>query len=415
MTALERLPAVEVADVYKDGQLAATLSRTADGVRFAYLPEYVKSRNPPVATTLPLHAQPPPPRPGGALPPFFTGLLPEGRRFSALHRAVKTSKDDELSLLLAVGLDLVGDVLVVAQGDPSPFSSDGRSAAVSAGGPSRRSDELDFDLLRVEHGVIDSAGIAGVQDKVSMRTITLPLRLGGRHPYLVKLNPPEYPLLVENEATTLDIARRLRGLTVARSRVVHDQKGQAGLLLERFDRARASASSFRHLPVEDATQVADLYPSEKYRISAEEAVDRLARLCAAGLVARRNLYLQFVWAWLSGNGDLHAKNLSILGDGRGEWRVAPVYDIPSTLPYGDVTGMALTIGGRRDGLSRRRFLAFAGDIGLPRVPAERAIAEALRVGADLLTLVEAGRFPTPPQTTAKKLARQLKARRKAIE
>ena len=35
--------------------------------------------------------------------PFFASLLPEGRRLSSLRRAVKTSADQELSLLLAVG------------------------------------------------------------------------------------------------------------------------------------------------------------------------------------------------------------------------------------------------------------------------------------------------------------------------
>ena len=43
-------------------------------------------------------------------------LLPEGRRLGALRRAVKTSADDELSLLLAVGADAIGDVQVVPSG-----------------------------------------------------------------------------------------------------------------------------------------------------------------------------------------------------------------------------------------------------------------------------------------------------------
>jgi hypothetical protein len=67
------------------------------------------------AAGLPTTADPVPRR-GGALPAFFTGLLPEGRRLGALRRAVKTSADDELSLLLAVGGDAVGDVQVVPAG-----------------------------------------------------------------------------------------------------------------------------------------------------------------------------------------------------------------------------------------------------------------------------------------------------------
>jgi hypothetical protein len=49
----------------------------------------------------------------------------------------------------------------------------------------------------------------------------------------------------------------------------------------------------------------------------------LAGLCKARAVASRNLYLQFVFAWLTGNGDLHAKNAAVLEGRRGGWVVAP--------------------------------------------------------------------------------------------
>ena len=112
---LERLRVVELADVYKAGQRAATLRRTADGVEFRYLADWIDGEQAPVATTLPVGPAPIV-RPGGALPSYFAGLLPEGRRLGALRRAVKTSADDELSLLLAVGADAIGDVQVVPAG-----------------------------------------------------------------------------------------------------------------------------------------------------------------------------------------------------------------------------------------------------------------------------------------------------------
>ena len=71
----------------------------------------------PVAHTLPVGTRLA--RPGRALPPFFTNLLPEGRRLAALQRAAKTSGDDDLTLLLATGADTVGDVAVVPHGRPA--------------------------------------------------------------------------------------------------------------------------------------------------------------------------------------------------------------------------------------------------------------------------------------------------------
>ena len=107
---------VSVADVHKAGTLAAHLTRTQDGVEFRYVDGY---HGPPVATTLRVSLEALL-RPGGAPPAFFTGLLPEGRRLGALRRAVKTSVADELSLLLAVGADTIGDVRVVPQGQDRP-------------------------------------------------------------------------------------------------------------------------------------------------------------------------------------------------------------------------------------------------------------------------------------------------------
>jgi serine/threonine-protein kinase HipA len=51
----------------------------------------------------------------------------------------------------------------------------------------------------------------------------------------------------------------------------------------------------------------------------------------------RNLYLRFVFAWLTGSGDLHAKNVSVLGNRHGGFTIAPVYDVPCALLYGDDT------------------------------------------------------------------------------
>ena len=104
------------ADVSKQGTLAATLRRRGGAVEFRYETDYLASGLPVVATTLPFTEEPSVGRGEGAVPAYFAGLLPEGRRLSGLRRAVKPSADDELSLLLAVGLDPVGDVQVVPDG-----------------------------------------------------------------------------------------------------------------------------------------------------------------------------------------------------------------------------------------------------------------------------------------------------------
>lgn len=316
--------AVGVADVYKDGVPAATLTRTAQGVRFVYRADYF---GPPVATTLPVSREPVI-TPAGAVPPFFSGLLPEGRRLSALRRAVKTSADDELSLLVAVGADPVGDVQILPAGE----APDRPAAKVAV----KSWSEVRFaDLLRDEG--IDPVALAGAQQKVSAAMIALPVASSGGH-HMLKLSPPEFPHLVANEAFFSAAARR-SGLRVAETTVVSDAEGLDGLLVTRFDRDVVNGKAvFR--AQEDACQVLARYPADKYVVSSEEVAAALATPTRAPLVALRDVFTQLAFAYLTGNGDMHAKNLSVGIDRRGEWRVTPAYDVPSSYPYGDTT-MAL--------------------------------------------------------------------------
>lgn len=95
----------------------------------------------------------------------------------------------------------------------------------------------------------------------------------------------------------------------------------------------------------------------------------------------------------------------------GEWRVAPAYDLPSTLPYRDHT-MALPMLGRREGLSRRSLLEFADRIGLPRVAAERVIDEVFAATAEVVPSLTADPLGFPPQQV-RGWVRALRNRREA--
>ncbi|MGH3443728.1 MAG: type II toxin-antitoxin system HipA family toxin [Nitriliruptorales bacterium] len=359
---LERLRRVDVADVYKAGRLAAVLRRTPAGTVFSYREDF---DGPPVATTLPLGSEPVL-TPAGAVPAFFAGLLPEGRRLTALRTAVKTSADDELSLLLAVGRDTVGDVQVVPRGEapdlPEPM--------VDAGG----FDEVRFsDVLADAFGgrdVIDRVAIPGVQDKVSARMLAAPVAAAGGG-FILKLDPPEFPHLVESEAFFLDIARR-SGLPVADARVVTDASGALGLLVSRFDRFLGDDGAIAMRAQEDGCQVLGRYPADKYALTTEAVLGGLASVCRAAPVAALELLRQVAFAYLTGNGDQHAKNLSA-GRVEGEWRATPLYDAPSSHPYGDTT-MALTVAGRdRGNITASSFLSLGEELGLP----PRAVVRAL--------------------------------------
>lgn len=370
MISLDELRSVERAIVLKQGEPAGSLQRRPDAVVFGYDDDYAAAGGPPVATTLPVAPDPVVTHAPGALPPFFSGLLPEGRRLTALRMATKTSADDELTLLLAVGGDTVGDVQVVPDAEeridaePRVTVSEWREVrfadllSASVGGPSR----------------IDRVAIPGVQDKVSARMINVPVARADSR-FMLKLDPPEYPHLVMNEAFFLEAARR-SGLEAPDAEIVHDADGASGLLVKRFDRAPKPEGGVAMLAQEDGCQVLARYPADKYRLTTEGVIDGLAGVCRARPVAALALLKQFAFSYLICNGDAHAKNFSVLRTSD-EWKVTPVYDVPTSYVYGDHT-LALTLNGkRREDVGRGDFLALGERVGV-RAPAVERVLDELR-------------------------------------
>ena len=371
-----------MADIYKAGILAARLERHEGGTRFSYLPAYLASGGPAVASSLPLSTQPVLSG-GGAAPPYFTGLLPEGRRLNALRRSIKTSADDDLSLLIAAGGNPVGDVQIVGHGEP--LDLDEHAVELDPKLP------VDFEQLLGDPDLIDPVALAGVQDKLSAGMISMPVASAGKR-FILKLNAPEFPHVVENELVMFRYAARLR-IPLSRVQLIRDVAGRPGLLVERFDRVPlrgAGADEVQRLAVEDGAQVLKLYPADKYNVGFGQVCQALADYCAAPLPALRNLAIQGAFAWLSGNGDLHAKNVSMVQQPHGEWSIAPVYDIPSTVVYGDKT-LALPLSGKRNGISRRHFVGWATGLGLPDRTAVQAMELALKASGPLIADLDAGR------------------------
>ena len=353
----------DAADVWLPHRRCARLIREKGGIRFAFDDDY---RGAAVAVTLPVGAEPVVTT-GSAVPPFFAGLLPEGRRLSAIRRATKTSADDDLTLLLAVGQDTVGNVQVVPRGEKPKVAT----LAVTQSLDAIEFPELFERVLTPAY--LDRAAIPGVQDKVSGRMIALPVEYAGAA-WILKLDPPEFPHLVANEAFFLAAARD-SGLDATHAEVVRDKAGRPGLLVRRFDRV-AVDGELASLAQEDACQVLGLYPADKYRVTTEEVVAGLSALTHAPLVAARTLLRQFAFAYLTGNGDAHAKNFSVVHRG-GEWQVTPAYDMPSTHPYGDTT-MALSIQGRsREDIRRAEFIALGEHCGVPKKATERVLDDLL--------------------------------------
>ena len=359
--------AVDIADVYKGDQLAGYLTRTREGTSFEYAHDYIAGTSGAVASTLPVR-EAPYATGAGAVPAFFAGLLPEGARLHAVVAAVKTSPDDELSLLIAVGEDAVGDVRIVPHGS--------KPAARSRTLPNvpREVSFADLFARSIDPTTTElDRALPGVQDKLSDAMVSFPLR-GAKGPAILKLNPPAFPRIVENEAFCLSLARRA-GLTVPKFEVIEDCDGVSGLLVERFDRRVVNGSMLR-LAQEDACQMLNRWPADKYRVSINDIAERLVEVTSSREASIMDLVEQIAFSWIVGNGDMHAKNYSV------QWLKeerlvvpTPVYDVVSTIPYPLDQHMALKLDGRDANLRGRFLVEFAARFGVPESMSRRRLCD----------------------------------------
>lgn len=345
---------VEQLDIYRNATRVGVLRRTSEGCVFEYERAFWEAHRAlpsGLATHLPYASRRIETR-GINLPPYFAGLLPEGLRLRALISRTKTSEDDQFSLLAAAGSDCVGDLFPVLPGAPvNPLEQveEERSPL----------DRVRFDQL-LERSLVrpGEPSVAGVQEKLSPSVISFPFATRGAR-WILKLDPDDKPRLVENEHFFLQLARRC-GLRVPTVHLVHDARGASGLLVQRFDRVRRRGQ-WRGLHQEDACQLLDRYPADKYRLKTSEVAEGLG-VCASPLLARAGLLQLVAFSYLVGNGDLHAKNLSVSGEAT--LQLSPAYDLLSTRPYKDLK-LALQFEGRDDNLTRRDFLAFGARFGIP--------------------------------------------------
>ncbi len=306
-----------------------------------------------------------------ALPAFFANLLPEDKLREAMekHHSGSVRAGNDFDLLVALGSDLPGAVRVVPSGGTFAQHED-----ISALKPKAR-----FSL-------------AGVQMKLSVMKnsgkgggLTLPLG-DEQGSYIAKFPSTAFPGVAENEYANLALAEAI-GMDVPERELVEQSEFEGipkefetlsdgkVLLVERFDRGENG----RRIHIEDFAQVFGVYPSRKYEGAAYHDVAaalNVAVSSAAALEFVRRLAL----AALTGNGDMHLKNWSLIYREAGDNpQLAPIYDVLSTIPYIPADAMALSLAGERPfkALNAQRWKAFANRARLPEAAVLSSVVDTI--------------------------------------
>jgi serine/threonine-protein kinase HipA len=318
------------------------------------------------------------------LQPFFSNLLPEGalRDFLAQRDGLNAMR--EFPMLVALGLDLPGAVRAIP-GDRDaavPMIADGVQAENGGYRFSLAGVQLKFSAIRN-------------QDKDGGLTIPLSGKGGS---WIVKLPSTRLPEVPENEYAMMWLAGQV-GIEVPEIELVRldtidglpegiARYGDTAFAIRRFDR---SADGPVH--IEDFAQVYRVYPEAKYdKASYRTLLSALATQTDQPSVDQFVRRLTF--CVLIGNGDMHLKNWSLIYPDRRTPRLAPAYDLLSTVPYLPRDEAALKF--RRSkawaSFTLDELAAMADQAALPRRPVLEAARETIE-RFDQAWAKESGRLP----------------------
>lgn len=342
------------------GRIAGHLYRTKHGAQFEYASDYlVDPEFEGIAFHIPKRVQAYDVT-GVNLHPFFAGLLPEGLRLRTMIKRLKTSEDDLFTLFAALGSRGVGDV---ACEDVLPVSQ----IKIPNLKTILFEDYFQEQLPKFFENKIGNDSFAGIQNKISASMINIPVNIAKKnYSYILKLNSQDFPTIVANEYACLKLAKRC-GLKVVHAKNVKDAENNNGLLIQRFDRVwNSKQGSMEQIHTEDACQFLNLYPGEKYRISMNKIAESIQEWSPAREIDVLNLIEQYIFSYLVCNGDLHAKNISLVREYPSDRvSLSHAYDIVCTLPYGD-DKMALKMDGRDDNIKRQTLLQFGMRYGISK-------------------------------------------------
>jgi len=157
---------------------------------------------------------------------------------------------------------------------------------------------------------------------------------------------------------------------------------------------------------EDACQFLDRFPHDKYRVTMAETAAGISRFCSAPSAELLNLLRLYCFSYLVGNGDLHAKNISLMvKHGESLVTLTPAYDIICTYIYGD-HHMALKLDGYDDNIRRAKVVEFGARHGIPATLTARMLDQLLKKFSENMALLQKIPMPAKSRTQLDRLIKK---------
>ncbi|MGH8193223.1 MAG: type II toxin-antitoxin system HipA family toxin [Woeseiaceae bacterium] len=301
---------------------------------------------------------------------FFGGTLPEEGNRKVIARILGISDKNDFAMLEQIGGECAGAVTFLPESEEIR-DDDNRYRALADEEFAKILRELPRrPLMAGEDGI--RLSLAGAQDKIAVRIdadrISIP-RGSAPSSHILKPAVATYEGVVFNEAFCMALANAcdLNAAPIAIGRIEDIDY----LLAERYDRIRDEAGNIQRLHQEDFCQALGVPSDMKYQSEGGPSLATCFALIreASSVPALdlRALLDAVIFNLLIGNHDAHAKNFSLLYMPDQTVRLAPLYDLVSTVYYEELTDkMAMKLGGEAKSalVYPKNIEKFAADTGL---------------------------------------------------
>jgi serine/threonine-protein kinase HipA len=329
-------------DIYHNQTEVGHLQTQEGGMSFSYAPGYLGGiSNHPISHSLPLQEHPHPFR---ATERFFDGLLPEGDERRRIARYLRVSSESLARLLAALAGDCVGNLTILDE-------THNIDELIARSGY-RPLSEKEF------HGILESDGdtiarmaaenrlsIPGAQPKIGLYCNQVHTTVADSQWYVPEglaasthIIKPSSLLYADTALNEYCCSRVAAACEIATAHTtLHNHDGRPVLVSRRFDRVIDEGGAVLRLFQEDFCQALSFASENKYELDGGPSFSQIldvVRSDASDPVAETlGLLRMFLFNYLIGNCDAHAKNYSMQRTLGGVLRLAPAYDLVSTTFY----------------------------------------------------------------------------------
>ncbi len=332
--------------VYLNGSKVGSLKQDESGLlQFSYDQAWIeKPGSIQLSRSLPLQSEV---FTGKKTRPFFAGILPEEGPREKIAEIFGISSNNDYALLERIGGECAGAVSLLPEGEIPAGINNKKHRELTESELQKLISELPSRPLLVGMEGL-RLSLAGAQDKLPVIVhngkICLPLN-DTPSTHILKPEPKRFPGLAINEVFCMTLAKMV-GLIVPETKY-YTIKKKSCILVQRYDRLKIEDVTIR-LHQEDFCQALAFPPERKYQAEGgpviSDCISLLREWSTAPVLDIPSFVKCLIFNVLIGNSDAHAKNFSLLYSG-GERRLAPYYDLVSTIAWPNLTKkLAMKIG-----------------------------------------------------------------------